>query len=98
MTTMEGFQMFMNFLVMPLFFLSGAMFPMTNLPGWLNFLMKIDPLTYGVDALRHLIYSGADPRVLQFLVHYTPGFDLAVVTVLALLLGLLGSWSFSRQE
>lgn len=98
METMEGFQMFMNFLVMPLFFLSGAIFPMTNLPGWMNFLMKIDPLTYGVDALRRLIYASADPRVLQFLVHYSLGFDLVIVTGVALLLGVLGSWSFSRQE
>jgi ABC-2 type transport system permease protein len=98
MQTMEGFQMFMNFLVMPLFFLSGAMFPMTNLPGWMSVLMKIDPLTYGVDALRRLVYSGTDPRALQYLVHYSLEFDLTVVTGLALLLGILGSWSFSRQE
>ncbi|WP_258358763.1 ABC transporter permease [Moorella sulfitireducens] len=98
MSTMEGFQMFMNFLVMPMFFLSGAMFPMTNLPGWMNFLMKLDPLTYGVDALRRLIYAGTDPRALQYLVHYSLGFDVAVVIALALLLGFLGSLSFSRQE
>ncbi|WP_406677144.1 ABC transporter permease [Neomoorella carbonis] len=98
MTTMEGFQMFMNFLVMPLFFLSGAMFPMTNLPGWMSVLMKLDPLTYGVDALRRLVYSGTDPRALQYLVHYSLEFDLAVVTGVALFLGFLGSWSFSRQE
>ncbi|MBC7325445.1 MAG: ABC transporter permease, partial [Moorella sp. (in: Bacteria)] len=93
MTTMEGFQMFMNFLVMPLFFLSGAMFPITNLPGWMNFLMKIDPLTYGVDALRGLIYAGSDPRVLEFLVNYSLGFDLTVITLMALALGCIGSWS-----
>ncbi|AKX95152.1 transport permease protein [Moorella thermoacetica] len=98
METMEGFQMIMNFLIMPLFFLSGAIFPMTNLPGWMNFLMKIDPLTYGVDALRRLIYAGADPRVLEFLVHYSLGFDLTVITAMVLILGFLGSWSFSRQE
>ncbi len=98
MQTMEGFQMFMNFLVMPLFFLSGAMFPMTNLPAWMRVLMQLDPLTYGVDALRRLIYAGADPQVLKFLVHYSFGFDLAVVAGLTLVLGVLGSWSFSRQE
>ncbi|MDN5362637.1 MAG: type transport system permease protein [Moorella sp. (in: firmicutes)] len=98
METMEGFQMIMNFLVMPLFFLSGAIFPMTNLPGWMNFLMKIDPLTYGVDALRRIIYAGADPRVLEFLVHYSLGFDLAIIAVMAFALAIIGSWSFSRQE
>lgn len=98
METMEGFQMIMNFLVMPLFFLSGAIFPMTNLPSWMNLLMKIDPLTYGVDALRRIIYAGADPRLLEFLVHYSLGFDLAIIAVIALILALVGSWSFSRQE
>lgn len=98
METMEGFQMIMNFLIMPLFFLSGAIFPMTNLPGWMNFLMKIDPLTYGVDALRRLTYTGADPRVLEFLVHYSLGFDLTVIAAMVLVMGVLGSWSFSRQE
>ncbi|MDN5343956.1 MAG: type transport system permease protein [Clostridia bacterium] len=98
METMEGFQMIMNFLVMPLFFLSGAIFPMTNLPSWMAFFMKIDPLTYGVDALRRIIYADADPRVVEFLVHYSLGFDLAVIALMALVLGILGSWSFSRQE
>jgi len=98
METMEGFQMIMNFLVMPLFFLSGAIFPMTNLPAWMNFLMKINPLTYGVDALRRLVFTGSDPKVLEYLVHYNLGFNLAVVAAIVLVLGTLGSWSFSRQE
>jgi ABC-2 type transport system permease protein len=52
MEDMHGFQLVMNFLVMPLFFLSGALFPLSNLPGWLKTLTLIDPLTYGVDGLR----------------------------------------------
>lgn len=55
METMEGFQMVMNFMVMPLFLLSGAMFPISRLPAWLKALTLIDPLTYGVDALRGLM-------------------------------------------
>ena len=55
MDSMEGFQMVMNFLVMPLFLLSGAMFPLSRLPAWLKMLTVLDPLTYGVDALRGLI-------------------------------------------
>ncbi|MEW5936763.1 MAG: ABC transporter permease [Candidatus Thermoplasmatota archaeon] len=57
--SMEGFQMLMNFLVMPLFFLSGALYPIGPLPGWLKALAYIDPLTYCVDALRHLLIGGA---------------------------------------
>lgn len=55
MKEMEGFQMIMNFLVMPTFFLSGALFPITNLPKWLSALTFIDPLTYGVDLLRGIM-------------------------------------------
>ncbi len=55
MESMEGFQMVMNFLVMPLFILSGAMFPIERLPEWLKVLTVLDPLTYGVDALRGLM-------------------------------------------
>jgi len=54
MRSMEGFQMIMNFLMMPMFFLSGAMFPLKGLPTWLSVLTKLDPLTYGVDALRNI--------------------------------------------
>ena len=46
---MEGFQVIVNFIIMPIFFLSGALFPLDRLPGWLKILTRIDPLTYGVD-------------------------------------------------
>src|SRR5271163_2498581 len=48
----QGFQLVMNFLVMPIFFLSGALFPLTNLPKALEIIASLDPLTYGVDGLR----------------------------------------------
>jgi|GEM_PF-22789 len=60
MTSFEGFPIVMNFLLMPLFFLSGAFFPLQGLPGWMNFLTKIDPLTYGVDALRGIMLRGIE--------------------------------------
>jgi len=49
---MEGFQVIMSFLVMPIFFLSGAFFPIENVPNWMKVLAFIDPLMYGVDGLR----------------------------------------------
>jgi ABC-2 type transport system permease protein len=49
---MHGFQLIMNFLVMPIFFLSGALFPLTNLPKALNIVVRLDPLSYGVDGIR----------------------------------------------
>lgn len=61
MRSMQGFQMLMNFLVMPLYFLSGAMFPVSSAPTWMKALMNIDPLTYGVDALRNIVLTAAHP-------------------------------------
>lgn len=61
MRSMQGFQMLMNFLVMPLYFLSGAMFPVSSAPAWMRTLMNIDPLTYGVDALRNIVLTAAHP-------------------------------------
>lgn len=54
MKSMEGFPMIMNLFLLPLFFLSGAMFPLQGLPGWMTFLTKINPLSYGVDLLRSI--------------------------------------------
>src|SRR5579864_4712513 len=61
MRSMQGFQMVMNFLVMPLYFLSGAMFPVSSAPPWMKALMTADPLTYGVDGLRIIVLSAAAP-------------------------------------
>ena len=51
----EGFQLIMNFLVMPIFFLSGALFPLNSAPGWMSAISRLDPLTYGVDAMRGVL-------------------------------------------
>ncbi len=56
--SMEGFQMVMNFLVMPMFFVSGAFYPVQIMPGWLKALTYINPMFYGVDALRNA-FSGS---------------------------------------
>ena len=53
-TQMQSFMGLMQMIVMPMFFLSGALFPVTNLPGWLAFLNRIDPLTYAVSPMRRL--------------------------------------------
>jgi ABC-2 type transport system permease protein len=56
---MQGFQLVMNFLVMPMFFLSGALFPLANIPFILQALASIDPLSYGVDGMRRLLIDGS---------------------------------------
>jgi ABC-2 type transport system permease protein len=58
MKSMEGFPMIMNLFLLPLFFLSGAMFPLQELPGWMTLLTKINPLSYGVDMLRGIALRG----------------------------------------
>jgi ABC-2 type transport system permease protein len=66
MRTMEGFQVVMNFVLMPILFLSGAFFPLRGLPGWLGVLTHLDPAAYAVDALRRIMLeaAGAPPEVL----------------------------------
>jgi ABC-2 type transport system permease protein len=58
MRTMEGFPIVMNFILLPMFFLSGAMFPLQNLPRWMQVLTKINPMTYAVDAMRGVALKG----------------------------------------
>jgi ABC-2 type transport system permease protein len=55
MRSMQGFQMIMNLLMMPIFFLSGALFPLTGLPKWLGALTRLDPASYGIDPLRRVV-------------------------------------------
>jgi ABC-2 type transport system permease protein len=57
MKSLQGFQVVMNFLMMPMFFLSGALFPLTGLPGWMTVLTRIDPASYGIDPLRRVVLS-----------------------------------------
>jgi ABC-2 type transport system permease protein len=85
----QGFQMIMNFLVMPMFFLSGAMFPLNSVPPVLSMIARVDPLSYGVDAFRGLL-GGAS--------HFGLGVDFAVLAAITLALLALGSRAFSRIE
>jgi ABC-2 type transport system permease protein len=57
---MQSFMGVMQMIVMPMFFISGAFYPVSNLPGWLNFLNRIDPLTYAVDPMRRLVFNHLD--------------------------------------
>lgn len=59
MQRIESFQAVMQFFLMPMFFLSGALFPIAALPKWLGFLVRLNPMTYGVVALRRVMFSGS---------------------------------------
>jgi ABC-2 type transport system permease protein len=86
---MQGFQMVMNFLVMPIFFLSGAIYPLDGLPKVLAVLTRIDPLTYGVDGMRGLFIGRT---------HFGLTVDLAVLFGVAVLFVFFGAWRFSKIE
>jgi len=86
---MQGFQLIMNFLVMPLFFLSGALFPLDKVPKALNIVAAIDPLTYGVDGLRGTLIS---------MTHYGLTIDLLVLGALTIILVAIGSYLFSKIQ
>jgi len=86
---MQGFQIIMNFLVMPIFFLSGALYPLRNLPVALTVLTRLDPLTYGVDALRGVLIGDT---------HFGILLDLLALAIAATVLMMLGAYRFSRIE
>ena len=89
MKEMEGFQMIVNFLIMPIFFLSGALFPLTNLPKWLMVLAYIDPLTYGVDLLRGIMLN---------LNNFPLAYDAVIVLIFTLLMTALAVFEFNLAE
>ena len=86
---MQGFQLIMNFLIMPLFFLSGALFPLSNLPPALKIITAIDPLSYGVDGMR-----GA----LAGISHFGLGTDFAVLSIMTIVILGIGSYLFSKIQ
>lgn len=95
MQSMEAFQLVMNVVTLPMFFLSGALYPLEGLPTWLSILSHADPLTYGVDALRGALYAPGAP--VRALVQYPLGFDLGILAVASVILAALAAWSFEKQ-
>jgi ABC-2 type transport system permease protein len=86
---MQGFQLIMNFIVMPTFFFSGALFPLSGLPPILGFVARIDPLTYGVDALRGVLASAN---------HINMALNLSIISGMMIVLLLTASYLFSKME
>ena len=99
MRSQQGFQMVMNLLIFPLIFLSGVFFPVDNVSPWLQMIAKLNPLTYGVDAIRQVFLSG-DAGLGVTVMGYKMGIieDALIIGVLGLSLLSVSVWSFSRQE
>ncbi len=86
---MQGFQLIMNFVVMPTFFLSGALFPLGGLPSMLETVARLNPLAYGVDGLREALIQSA---------HFSMSIDLVILSLSTALLLAIGSLLFARIE
>ena len=86
---MQAFPLIMNFLIMPIFFLSGALFPLEGLPKAISIIAKINPLTYCVDGLRESLLGVSQFGIIL---------DIGVVVAISLALTLMGSYFFSKIE
>jgi ABC-2 type transport system permease protein len=104
MRSQQGFQLIVQIIIMPLIFLSGVFFPVNNVPAWLEVISKINPLTYGVDAIRQLFLGGVMGQG-----GYTIGVtvlghtmtilqDMLIVSIFGIVMLLIAAWSFSKQE
>ena len=89
MKDMQGFGLIMNFVIFPLFFLSGALYPLKNLPVPVRVLSLLDPLTYGIDGLRGCFIGSAERPILL---------DLAALSGFAVLMLVLGAYFFEKSE
>jgi ABC-2 type transport system permease protein len=106
--TMQAFMGVMQLIIMPMFFISGALFPLAALPAWLAALNKIDPLTYAVDPMRKLVFSHLDissearhalsPGLTWGGWHVPALLEIAMVALLGITLLAIAIWEFTTTE
>ena len=89
MESPEGFQLLTTFLLFPLFFLSGALFPLDNLPGWLSTVTSVNPVTYVVDMLRGTLVGTY---------HFDPSHNLLLLGVFLVITSAIGVEAFKRMK
>ncbi len=89
MRDIHGFSLIMNFVIFPLFFLSGALYPLENLPVLVRYISYLDPLTYGVDGLRGVLINVSSFSIL---------FDFAVLLGFSAIMIFLGAYFFQKSE
>jgi ABC-2 type transport system permease protein len=86
---MQGFQLIMNFLVLPIYFLSGALFPLVGLPKILAVITALDPLSYGIDGMRSFLLGKTVFGAFT---------DLLVMAAVGSILMVFGAWRFTKIE
>ena len=89
MRDFQGFQLIINFLIMPLFFLSGSLFPLDGLPRPLKIVTNLNPLSYGIDGLRHTLINTH---------HFGLLADFLVLSSITATMLFLGSYLFSKIQ
>jgi ABC-2 type transport system permease protein len=97
----EAFQAIMQMLMFPMMFLSGVFFPMQNLPGWMSVIVKINPASYGVAAIRQVVLGNPpnSPFTINLFGHAMGIWEnIAVMAAFGLVMSILAMWSFGRQE
>ena len=109
MAQVESFQVVMQFFVLPMFFLSGAFFPLSQIPTWLRAIAVVDPLTYGVDPMRRAVFShlrNVSPKTMKTL---APGLhwngwrvptllELAIIAAMGVVMISIAIWQFSKAD
>ncbi len=93
LTSLEGFNVIMNFIVLPMFFLSGALYPINTLPAFLVKLSYINPLCYGVDSFKHILLAEGATLNAEFPLYV----DIIFVAVFAVAMIIIASLAFNRR-
>jgi len=87
--SLENFGLIMNFLIMPMFFLSGALFPINNLPSWIRYVTYLDPVTYGVELLRSILIGFSSINIIL-------SFSAVLIFTCSML--LIGAYLFNKRS
>ena len=89
MKSPEGFQLIISFLIFPMFFLSGALFPISNLPPWLAPFIFVNPVTYSVDGIRGILLGFSQFHI---------ALDFGIVCLFSLIMILIGTYAFKKMK
>ncbi|WP_174590751.1 ABC transporter permease [Methanocella conradii] len=92
MNNLENFGAIMTFVNLPMFFLSGALFPVTRIPEWLKWAFYVNPLTYGVDTLRSIMLGSGWETILPLY------YEVSIIIIFDIVMVIIGTYAFSRTQ